>query len=78
MNLQFHFFPFRWEDPNSQVVLDTGRVRMEAGKLYLTNAQPTDSGNYTCMAQNMAGTKNSILWIVVSGRPTSLDVVEKW
>ena len=45
-----------------------GRVRAdEETRLFVTNAQPEDTGNYSCVATNMAANKKAHVWIVVSG-----------
>ena len=47
---------------------EVGRVRAdEETRLFVTNAQPEDTGNYSCVATNMAANKKAHVWIVVSG-----------
>ncbi len=58
----------RWEDPYGQMIPDSGRLKVIDRKFIISNAQPSDSGNYSCVGENMAGTKKAKLWIVVSGR----------
>ena len=37
------------------------------GLLQINGAQPSDSGNYTCVVQNMAGEQRRAVWVIVSG-----------
>lgn len=66
-------FSYRWSDPNDQVLVETGRIKSVDSKLYMTNVQPSDSGNYSCTASNMAGTKTASVWVVVSGKPKAIE-----
>jgi hypothetical protein len=46
---------------------DTGRIRATELLLSINNAQPEDSGNYTCIAHNMAATHAANVHVIVSG-----------
>ena len=58
----------RWLDPFDTEVGEVGRVRADGQtRFFLTNSQPGDTGNYSCVATNMAGNEKAQLWVVVSG-----------
>ncbi|XP_064621209.1 inactive tyrosine-protein kinase 7-like isoform X2 [Lineus longissimus] len=61
---------YRWEDPLGVTIPGQGRIVVEDTKLKVTSAQSSDSGNYTCVASNLSGEKNGVVWIVVSVKPT--------
>ncbi|XP_074645987.1 inactive tyrosine-protein kinase 7-like [Tubulanus polymorphus] len=58
-----------WKDPKGNIVQTTGRIRVEGTKLRIVNAQPNDSGNYSCVATNLAGEMSTAVWIEVSVAP---------
>jgi len=59
---------FRWEDHRGAVIPTDGHIKADSGLLTLTNARQEDSGNYTCIVSNTAGTVKKNIWIVVSGK----------
>ena len=59
---------FRWEDPFGQPLPEEGRVKVTTETLSILNAQETDSGNYTCLAENIAGVKRASVSVIVSGK----------
>ncbi len=56
----------------------TGRVKAVDEKLMITSAQPEDSGNYSCIATNMAGSKTASIKIMVSGKLAILFYAFAW
>ena len=44
------------------------RIHVADDTLYVTGARDTDGGNYTCLVENMAGTKRKDLWLMISGK----------
>ena len=64
--LLFPVFVDGWIRSDTEVG-EVGRVRAdEETRLFMTNAQPEDTGNYSCVATNMAANKKAHVWIVVS------------
>jgi len=62
------FYDFSWQD-GSGIRLHSGtNVRMEGTKLVIDNAQPQQSGNYTCVAENMAAQRSVTFQLVVTGK----------
>jgi hypothetical protein len=56
-----------WLDPRGHTVSDSGPVRVDETRLIIEAARAVDdSGNYTCVAENMAGTKMASFRLVVA------------
>ncbi|XP_021932261.1 inactive tyrosine-protein kinase 7-like isoform X2 [Zootermopsis nevadensis] len=59
-----------WLDPRGHTVTDSGPVRVDESRLIIEAARAVDdSGNYTCVAENMAGTRMASFKLVVSTPP---------
>ncbi|XP_069698468.1 inactive tyrosine-protein kinase 7 isoform X2 [Periplaneta americana] len=59
-----------WLDPRGHTISDTGVVRVDETRLIIEAARAVDdTGNYTCVAENMAGTKMASFNLVVSTPP---------
>lgn len=58
----------RWEDPSGNPIRSSSRVRVEDGnRLVIDIAKETDSGNYSCVINNIAATKRNNIMLVISG-----------
>lgn len=56
-----------WRDPQGRIVSDAGPVRVQDDTLIVAKARRnTDEGNYTCVAENMAGSTEMSVQVVVS------------
>ncbi|PSN56695.1 Hemicentin-1 [Blattella germanica] len=62
-----------WLDPRGHVVSDSGPVRVDETRLIIEAARAADdTGNYTCVAENMAGTKMASFNLIVSSEYAAL------
>lgn len=58
-----------WRDPTGHIISDTGPVRVQDSTLIIARARMSeDDGNYTCMAENLAGETDISVQIVISSR----------
>ncbi|XP_011311017.1 inactive tyrosine-protein kinase 7 [Fopius arisanus] len=56
-----------WRDPRGHIISDSGPVRTQDNTLIIAKARtPEDIGNYTCVAENLAGTTEIIVQVIVS------------
>ena len=56
-----------WRDPQGRIVSDSGPVRVQDETLIVAKARrDADAGNYTCVAENMAGVTEMGVRVAVS------------
>ncbi|KAK0085469.1 hypothetical protein PV325_005080 [Microctonus aethiopoides] len=61
-----------WRDQNNHIISDSGPVRVQENTLIIAKARvDEDSGNYTCVAENLSGTSEIDVQVIVS-TPSSL------
>ncbi|XP_020293317.1 tyrosine-protein kinase-like otk, partial [Pseudomyrmex gracilis] len=72
-----------WRDPTGHIISDTGPVRVQDNTLIIAKARMAeDDGNYTCVAENLAGETDISVQIIISippsivSSPESLSVTE--
>ncbi|XP_043799243.1 tyrosine-protein kinase-like otk [Apis laboriosa] len=72
-----------WRDPKGHIISDSGPVRVQDNTLIVAKARiGEDDGNYTCVAENMAGETDISAQVVIStpptltGSPENLSVME--
>ncbi|XP_029681073.1 inactive tyrosine-protein kinase 7-like [Formica exsecta] len=72
-----------WRDPTGHIISDAGPVRVQDSTLIIAKAEMgKDDGNYTCVAENLAGETDISVQIVIStppsiiSSPESLSVME--
>ncbi|XP_035226737.1 inactive tyrosine-protein kinase 7-like isoform X2 [Stegodyphus dumicola] len=59
-----------WEDSSGRVISDAGRIRVDDSQLIVDGAKKSDTGNYTCVAENIAGQERASLYFYVAAAPT--------
>lgn len=59
-----------WEDPGGHTIGDTGRLRVADMRLLLDAARKSDAGNYSCVVQNLAGTRRTQVHVFVAVPPS--------
>ncbi|XP_067142021.1 inactive tyrosine-protein kinase 7-like isoform X1 [Centruroides vittatus] len=59
-----------WENPSGHVISDSGRIRVDDTRLIISSAKRNDSGNYTCVAENIAGRIKNFINLQVTVPPT--------
>ncbi|XP_076311733.1 inactive tyrosine-protein kinase 7-like isoform X1 [Tachypleus tridentatus] len=59
-----------WEGPDGHVINDAGHVRVDDTRLIIDVVTMSDSGSYSCIAENLAGQKRYTIDLYVSVPPT--------
>ncbi|XP_053989668.1 tyrosine-protein kinase-like otk [Hylaeus anthracinus] len=66
-----------WKDPKGHIISDSGPVRVQDNTLIVAKAgMGEDDGNYTCVAENMAGETDISVQVVISTPPTLISSPE--
>ncbi|XP_054708800.1 inactive tyrosine-protein kinase 7-like [Uloborus diversus] len=61
-----------WEDPKGHVINDSGQIYVQDMRLIFSEVQETDAGEYTCVAENIAGEHRKSFNLFVSAAPVVL------
>lgn len=60
-----------WKDPKGHIISDSGPVRVQDNTLIVAKARiGEDDGNYSCVAENMAGETDIFAQVVISSKCT--------
>ncbi|XP_078047584.1 tyrosine-protein kinase-like otk [Augochlora pura] len=66
-----------WKDPKGHIISDSGAVRVQDNTLIVAKARMgEDDGNYTCVAENMAGETEISAQVLISTPPTLINSPE--
>ncbi|XP_015603298.1 inactive tyrosine-protein kinase 7 [Cephus cinctus] len=66
-----------WRDPAGHIISDSGPVRVQDNTLIIANARiGEDDGNYTCIAENLAGETEMGVQVIISTAPSLLSSPE--
>ncbi|XP_013793895.2 inactive tyrosine-protein kinase 7-like [Limulus polyphemus] len=71
-----------WEDPKGHILSDSGRIRVEDGRLIINDVKQIDSGSFTCVAENLAGEKRKKIELfvtippVITSNPVDIQIDE--
>ncbi|CAL7946572.1 unnamed protein product [Xylocopa violacea] len=66
-----------WRDPKGHIISDSGPVRVQDNTLIIAKARMgEDDGNYTCVAENMAGETDISAQVVISTPPALISSPE--
>lgn len=61
-----------WRNSEGHIVSDSGPVRVQDNTLVIAKARINeDEGNYTCVAENLAGETDMTVEVMVTGKYTS-------
>lgn len=62
-----------WRDPKGHIISDAGPIRVQDNTLIIGKAQINeDDGNYTCVAENLAGETDMSVQVVISSEYQTL------
>ncbi|XP_043676096.1 tyrosine-protein kinase-like otk [Vespula pensylvanica] len=66
-----------WRDPKGHIISDAGPIRVQDNTLIIGKAQINeDDGNYTCVAENLAGETDMSVQVIISTPPTVISSPE--
>lgn len=58
-----------WRDPRGHLISDAGQVRVQDNTLIIAKARlDEDPGNYSCVAENLAGNSEMTVQVIVSSK----------
>ena len=57
----------RWKNHYDIEITDQERIKAADGVLSIQNAQESDTGNYSCHTENIAGVRERTIELIVSG-----------
>lgn len=64
-----------WRDPKGHIISDSGPVRVQENTLIVAKARMSeDDGNYTCVAENMAGETDMYAQVLISSELNRVEV----
>ncbi|GFS45045.1 inactive tyrosine-protein kinase 7 [Nephila pilipes] len=58
-----------WENPKGHVINDSGRIHVEDMRLIFSEVEESDSGQYSCIAENIADKRNVSFCLEISAPP---------
>lgn len=58
-----------WLKPNGHTISDSGEIRVdEDGRLIIEKVKTEDAGQYSCVAENVAGRTEKVLDLVITSK----------